>query len=246
MKYVAVALVLLSMPIAFQAQAETEQSVPPISIGVRGGFGSYVMSDANVLISDLNDLLVALRFDELSSFAGGPTGGAELRVRITPHIAASLTMDFLYEGSKVGLEVVGEEFKEVELWGSTVPITARVLYVAANPKNRKLVYSAGGGISYLWLGRLKAQAAEIIPFTYPYYRTGDGDGIGFQASGGIEYFAKPWLSVGGELGYRYAKISEIKMNDTGEVALTMNGDKMSLDFSGFGVVACIRFHPFGQ
>jgi opacity protein-like surface antigen len=243
MKYAVIASLLLSIPFAVQAQAQTEPAIPFVSVGVRGGLGSYVMNDMNVIIQDINDLLLAQRFDELKRVGSGPLGGGELRLRMLPYLALSMTTDYLYQASKVELMIVGEEFLEVELVGSITPITARVLYIAKNAKNPNIVYNAGAGISYLWLGRYKE--------TYPSddgtgslltVRTADGNAMGFELTAGAEYFVKPWLSVGGELLYRYAKISEFIYNDNSEPVLMANGKDMSLDFSGFNVLACVRFH----
>lgn len=246
MKYIVVAALLLAMPLAVRAQTETEPTIPFLSVGIRGGLGSYVMSDMNVAINEVNDQLLRDRYDELRTFSSGPLGGGELRVRVLPYLALSLSIDYLFESSKVDLEIVGEEFREVEIYGSTVPLTARVVYVAMNPGNPNLVYTVGGGLSYLWLGRLRTQSAEIIDtyFPSPFYRTADGDALGFQALGGVEYFFRPWLSVGGELLYRYAKISELTYNDNSQPVLMSNGEKISLDFSGFNIMACVRFHRF--
>jgi hypothetical protein len=236
MKYVVVASLLLSTLVFFHALAEAQPAIPLISVGIRGGLSTYAMSDMNVVINEINDLLLALRFDELKTFGSGPNGGGELRIRIRPHIALSATAEYLYQSAGVDLERVGEQFQRVELHASTVPITGRVLYVVSNAKNPKLVYTMGGGISYLWLGRLKTG----IPS--PYYRTADGNGIGLQALGGVEYFVRPWASVGGELLYRHAKISELTYNDDGSPVLMSNGQKMRMDFSGVCFNACVRFH----
>jgi len=233
------------MLLIFQAPAEAQPAVPLISIGIRGGLSTYAMSDMNVAINDVNDALDAQRFDELKDFGSGPTGGGELRVRVRHNIAVSLTVDYLYETSKVGLEVVGQQFRELEIHASTMPITARLLYVTSNPKNSKLVYSMGGGISYLALGRLKTQSSEIIVpsehFPSPFLRTADGKGMGFQALAGVEYFVRPWFSVGGELSYRRAKISEISYNDNGAPVL-VGDQEISMDFSGVCFNSCLRFH----
>ncbi|MCX5800504.1 MAG: hypothetical protein NTX17_03875 [Candidatus Eisenbacteria bacterium] len=244
MKYVVAASLLFSMLLSCQALAVAESVIPPISIGIRGGFSTYTMSDMNVAVNEVNDVLAPRNFDELNDFGSGPSGGGELRIRALPNIALSATIEYLYESTKVGLEIVGETFRELEIHASTVPVTGRVLYVVSNAKNPKLVYTVGAGISYLWLGRLKTESAETIPvyFPSPYLRTADGDGIGLQASGGVEYFVRPWVSVGGELLYRHAKISELTYNDNGAPVLMSNGQKMSLDFSGICFNSCIRFH----
>ncbi|KPJ61355.1 MAG: hypothetical protein AMJ46_01210 [Latescibacteria bacterium DG_63] len=243
MKYIVIASLLLSMPFAVQAQAQTEPAIPFLSGGVRGGLGSYVMSDINVVIQEINDVLLAADFDELDRFGSGPLGGGELRLRLLPYLALSMTVDYLYQSSRVELMIVGGEFLEVELVGSATPITARVLYVAKNSSNPNLVYTAGGGISYLWLGRYKeTYPGEGTGSQLLLQRTADGDALGFQVLAGAEYFVRPWLSVGGELLYRYAKISEFTYNDNSEPVLMSNGESMSLDFSGFNVLACVRFH----
>jgi|GEM_PF-3172234 len=244
MRYVVVALLLLSTLCGFQALATAQSTIPLISVGVRGGLSSYVMSDVNVAINSVNDVLLAERFDELNEFGSGPMGGGEIRIRVRPDIALSVTAEYLYESSKVGLEIVGQQFRELEIRASTVPITARVLYVASNAKNPKIVYTLGGGISYLWLGRLKTQSSPTIEVYFPssYLRTADGSGVGFEAAGGAEYFVRSRLSVGAELLYRYAKISELTYNDTGGPVLNESLKEINLDFSGISFNACIRFH----
>jgi hypothetical protein len=249
MKHLVVALILLALTVGSRAQA-AEPAIPLVSIGGRGGFAGYVMSDMNVAISNVNDVLTdpRNRFDELNKFGSGVTGGGDLRIRVLPHLALSFTIDYLYESAKVGLEVVGEEFREVDIHASTVPVTARVLYVVRNAERSGLVYTMGGGISYLWLGRLRTQSsesiAEISIFPSAEYRTADGDGIGAQVMGGVDYFVKPWLSVGGELVYRYAKISELTYNDNGDTVVSADGNKLTLDFSGFNMLVCVRTHMF--
>jgi hypothetical protein len=244
MKYLVVAAFLLSIPFATLVQAQTEPAVPLLSVGVRGGVGNLVMSDMNIAINEVNDVLLDQRYDELNTFGSGPMGGGELRIRILPYLALSMTIEYLFESSSVDLEVVGEEFRELEIYCSTVPITARALYVARSSKDPKMVYVLGGGFSYLMLGRLRTQSAETINVHFPSaeYRTADGDGYGFQFFGGAEYFFRPWLSVGGELLYRHSKIGELTYNDNAELVTMSGGEKMTLDFSGFNFLACIRFH----
>lgn len=247
MRYLAVGFLFLAMICGFQALAAAQQAIPFVSVGFRGGLSSYVMSDVNVAINSVNDVLLAQRFDELNEFGSGPMGGGELRVRVRPHIAASVTIEYLYETSKVGLEIVGQQFRELEIHASTVPITARVLYVASNAKNPKIVYTLGGGLSYLSLGRLKTQSSPTINPTNQLFpsselRTADGTGVGFQAAGGAEYFVRPRLSVGAELLYRYAKITNLTYNDNGDRVLNDAGKKIDLDFSGISFSACIRLH----
>jgi hypothetical protein len=241
MKHVVVASLLLTMLFVFQAPAVAQPVIPLISAGIRGGVGTYAMNDMNVIINEENDVLVAWRFDELKTFGSGAIGGGELRIRIRPHLALSATAEYLYQSASVDLERVGEQFLRAELHASTVPITGRVLYVVSNPKNPKLVYTMGGGVSYLWLCRLKT-ARPSQPYSLLYPRTADGSGLGVQAVGGLEYFVLPWISVGGELLYRYAKISDLTYNDNGAPVLMSNGQKLGLDFSGVSFSACVRFH----
>jgi len=247
MKRFAIAFLVLAMFAPAAARA-AEGTIPLVSLGVRGGMGSYVMGDMNVAVNEVNDILTdpRYRFDELEKFGNGPSGGAELRVRILPYLALSVTADYLFESSKVGLEVVGEEFKEIDVHASTVPVTVRVLYVVRNATKPKLFYTMGAGVSYLTLGRLRTESAPIIDLDFPRveYATADGDGIGMQILGGAEYFVRPWLSVGGELLYRYARISELTYTNNGPPVLMNDGGKLSVDFSGFNVSACFRAHLF--
>ncbi len=247
MKYSAVAVALLALVLATGARAEGP-GVPLLSFGIRGGVGTYVMSDMNVAINDVNDIVTDPNnfYGEVALFGSGPIGGGEVRVRVLPQVAASVTVDYLFEASSLGLEAVGQEFEEIDLHASTVPITLRVLYVARNENRPNLVYTAGGGVSYLWLGRLRTQSSQIVnvPFPETDYRTADGSGVGAQVVAGAEYFVRPWVSVGGELFYRYAKISELKYTHNDQPVRMSNGEKLSLDFSGFNASVCIRTHLF--
>jgi len=247
MKRCAIALLVLALFAPAAARA-AEGTIPMLSLGLRGGMGSYTMGNMNVEVNEINDILTdpRNRFDEMDKFGSGPIGGGELRVRILPYLALSVTAEYLYEGSKVGLEVVGEQFREINVHASTVPVTVRVLYVVRNATKPKLFYTMGAGVSYLTLGRLRTESAPIIDLDFPRveYATADGDGIGMQLIGGAEYFVKPWLSVGGEVLYRYAKLSELTYNDNGQTVLMNDGGKLSVDFSGFNVSACFRAHRF--
>ncbi len=247
MKRCAMALLVLVLFAPATARA-AEGTIPLLSLGVRGGMGSYVMSDMNVGVNEVNDILSdpRNRFDELEKFGNGPIGGAELRVRVLPYLALSVTTEYLFESSKVGLEVVGEEFREIDLHASTMPVTVRVMYVVRNATKPKLFYTMGAGVSYLTFGRLRTESAPIIDLGFPRveYATADGSGVGAQFLGGAEYFVRPWLSVGGELLYRYAKISEMTYNDNDQTVLMNDGGKLSVDFSGFNVSACFRAHLF--
>lgn len=247
MKRCSTALLVLALFAPTVALA-AEGTIPLLSLGLRGGMGSYTMGDMNVEVNEINDVLSdpRNRFDELSTFGNGPIGSGELRVRILPYLAVSVTAEYLFESSKVGLEVVGERFREINIHASTMPVTFRVLYVVRNATKPKLFYTMGAGISYLTLGRLRTESAPIIDMNFPRveYATADGSAVGMQALGGAEYFVKPWLSVGGEVLYRYAKISELTYNDNNQTVLMNDGRKLSVDFSGFSVSACFRAHLF--
>ncbi|MBN1505043.1 MAG: outer membrane beta-barrel protein [Candidatus Eisenbacteria bacterium] len=249
MKRCAIAvLVLATFMFAPAAARAAEGTIPLVSFGLRGGMASYTMGDMNVEVNDINDILTdpRNRFDELEKFGSGPVGGAELRVRVLPYLAVAVTTEYLFESSKVGLEVVGEEFREIDIHASTVPVTLRVMYVVRNATRPKLFYTMGAGVSYLTLGRLRSESAPIIDLDFPRveYATADADGMGMQLFAGAEYFVKPWLSVGGELLYRYAKLSELTYNDNDQPVLMNDGSELAVDFSGFNVAACFRAHLF--
>jgi hypothetical protein len=67
----------------------------------------------------------------------------------------------------------------------------------------------------------------------------EGSGGLFELFAGGDYWAAPQFALTGSAGYRYAKITENKID--GEIIYLGNGEKETIDYSGIYVRAGFKF-----
>ena len=196
-------------------------------IGGTGSWATYSMSDVNDDIGDINAQLAGsgLSMAEIKSgFGFGATLGGDVG-----RWSVGVGYDRLLARSEVG-DAAGTLTYDfpAHAWRAFgeyhAPSSAQVF-----PR----ISVAGGLVSESGSIELTAPTLGSL--------TGDLEGMGplFEACISSDWWAAPQFAVTGSLGYRYAKIGEIKIQ--GQTLLNTDGSEYTMDYGGFIARLGIKF-----
>jgi hypothetical protein len=191
------------------------QNQPWLAGGV--GFHTYGMSDLSDNIAELNAANAPFSLDEIhSGFGFGGMVGVDM-----PTVSLALGYERLTGSSSVNDDTGSIEYK--------VPANLYMAQAVYRPA------SLGGGLK-LGLGvgaGLVSSAAEINTTTTGFgtdTQKLDGKGGAFAAFATADFDLGPHFALTPSVGYRYAKIGEVKSD--GVVQTNLDGSKFTLDYSG--------------
>ncbi len=211
---------LMLMPALAFAQAR-----PWVQIG--GGFSTHTMGDVNDVISSLNSE-VGVGMDKVNK--GFSFNGA-FGVDIAPKFAVGVSYDRLMASSE--LKVLGISYKW-DLPANHFRAFGQYM-LAKTPKNTAFL-EAGVGV-------IKASGKETLAGTgvNDLSEERNGTAATFEGALGGEFIASPQVSIVGTVGYRYAKISEVKDQTDAVMYLPDGTTKATLDYSGLAIRAGLKF-----
>jgi len=198
----AAVLAVLALPAVAGAQ-----SVPWIAAGV--GFHTYDMSD-------VNDLLVGTPIDKITKgFGFGAGVGMDL-----PKVTLAATYERL-----TGSTDYSDPTGSIKFDMPANLFMAQAIY--RFPSTGKFSMGIGGGIGYLSTGAeisltLTGIGSDSTPL--------EGSSAAYAAFLAGDWKVGQKVSLMPMLGYRYAKISEVKSD--GEVIYNSDGSKFEIDYSG--------------
>ena len=186
-------------------------------LGVAGGFHTFRMGDVNSEIDQINGAIAPLHMDGISSGFGL---GAAIGVDLNPEATLEVAYERLLASSKVGDATGSLDYKL-----PANEFTFRATFRQATEASFAVGFGAAAG--------LVSSAGEVILLV-----SGAGSASGHISGSGpaLEGFVSgdwrvaPRFVVTPHLGFRYAKISETKVE--GQVIYNPNGSKYSLDYSG--------------
>jgi len=215
---VAVAVMAVAAPVA----AQVEKKVQPW-FQATAGFGTYGMGTVNEDIGGFNDYY-GTDVSEIKS-------GMGLGAGVGCDLFGSLRVGFHYQR----LFAKGEE--ETRDYAVKFEMPANVLFLSVEflPKmtsSVQLGIGASGG-AVIESGRIVLGTAESIGFINI---TGSGTYVDVHAS--LDLPLGKVFTLTEVAGYRYAVISDVKMND--EPALTADGQPYEIDYSGLILAASLR------
>ena len=217
-----VAAVAVMMAGAAPVSAQVAKKVEPW-FQATAGFGTYGMGTVNGDIGDFNDYYGTDVSEVKSGMGLGVGAGCDL--------FNSLRVGFHYQR----LFAKGEE--ETRDYSVNYDLPANVLFLSVEflPKMNSSVQlgiGASGG-AVIESGRIVLGTAESIGFINI---TGSGTYVDVHAS--LDLPLGKVFTLTEVAGYRYAVISDVKMND--EPALTGDGQPYELDYSGLILAASLR------
>ena len=188
-------------------------------LGGHGSLAKYNMSDVNGDIGNVNAIVAPFGL-EMNEINGGTGLGVAFGLELRSGLSIGLGYDRLFGSSEVG-----------DASGSIkYDFPADAFRVFGQ-------YSfSGAGASGIYLGGsaglIRDAGSVTVAVTGTGSVSGDVEGSGglFELFAGGDWWAGARFALTGSGGYRYAKISENKVN--GDTVYLANGQKESIDYSG--------------
>lgn len=174
---------------------------------------------ANESMGDLNDLLSASNLSAMHQAIGG---GGSIAYGFNDNVMVGINVDYLYASSDTANTGGGNDF-HLRFPLLETALTASYVWWDAMPS---IDTKATLGLAYENLNG--SDASNAPGFTSANYTA---SGLGIFGTVGAEWFLKPQLSLGLDVGYRYVRLSPIAVSTGGNV-LTAGGSNAVADFSG--------------
>jgi len=171
-------------------------------------YGIVSMSDVNKIFNEINrwtKLYYPEETDELENLCGGLDFFFEGRFFIFPEIALGLEVGRIVRDSDL---ILVTEHGRMDLKSSGFPLTLNG-YLYPLPENEISPYIRGGIGMLFYSEKLRA-----VENGDKYEGKYSGTGLVFRLAGGAEYFFLSSLSIGGEIGYKIAKVRTIKVKES--------------------------------
>ena len=199
---------------------------PWLAAGIGGS--TYAMGDVNDDIGSINALLAGsgLKMDEITK---GLNFGASGGVDLGNGFGVGIGYDRLTANTKIS-DFSGSI--EYDMPANLYRALGRYSF-ANTGKTRGFLETAIGLVTPAGEVRLIAIGigSEIGKI--------EGSGVAFEAGGGGEIWAGPQIALVGGVGYRHAKVSDVKI--AGSSVYTASGDAYTIDYSGLFVRAGLMF-----
>jgi hypothetical protein len=194
-------------------------------VSFHGGWASYSMSDINDLIADNNKAANATTGPQLDKIDNALGFGAAVGYESDKGSSVVVGYD--------RLSAVSEASSAAGSVKLSIPANAfRLTGEFAFPRASNLKPLLGGSLGYLM------EAGTFSATGQPDERV-TGPGALGELFGGARYqLSRRGFSVGGSVGYRYAKIDEIRSD--GSAGENADGSNLSIDFSGVFVRLDLR------
>lgn len=209
----------LVVPVLLVLLASPAIARPGPWIGASGSWGTYTMSDVNDEVTAINALLAGtgLSMDEINNgFGFGGAAGIGIADRIS--------LGFGYERLSASTDV-GDASGSLEY---DFPANAfRLLGQYDFPTTSTFVGHVGFGVGFVTeAGSVTVSASGVGS------QSGDVSGSGglFEGLIGGELWAAPQFAITMDGGFRYAKVSEVKVEDV--VVRNADGSKYTIDYTG--------------
>jgi hypothetical protein len=187
-------------------------------VGLNGGFNTHSMSDFNTLsAADWNGAAIST----------GEQAGIDVKYRIVENWLAGIEGNYLFVGNSTSQG--GGETTKANLDATEILLDGSYIFPSVA---QGLDLRIGVAV-----GMLMLTGADIATTGDYYSGTTDLSGSGFDGKVfiGGDYYFNPSLSLGLDLGYRYAAASPITAKGGGSSSTWQNsaGKDQSVDYSGF-------------
>lgn len=186
------------------------------------GLSTFAMDDFNKDIDDINTLMTSFGVSgKAEKIIGGLTAGGGLQYGVLDNLLIGAEVEGLMAGSKTDFTALGQKVT-FEL---SMPATAVGAFIkGVLPAGNKFFFTGGIGVDYISLaGAIKVTHSDDVTFT--------GSGMGFRILVGGQVLFTEMFGLGLDLGYRIAKITELKDKD-GKIFKKSDNTNESADYSG--------------
>lgn len=198
--------------------------------GVAGnaGYALYAMNNVNSDIDNVNNFVTSLGGSSLEKITGGLNVNASVFYGLTDYLL--LGMEFGGLNAYTENEAFPGELQSYYVSGLEFGVFGKAVF----PVEETFLWTLGLGLIGVTTSDAEYHLAGTGGGTL--VQTYKGTAAGVKIMGGGEWFLTPYMAVGAEIGYRYAKIEEV--TDRDEIARWVNGDgsNFTIDYSG----------PYGQ
>lgn len=207
----AFSILLLALAVSAPATAPAAALKPWVALD--GSLGRYSMGDVNRQLDALNlDLIGTSLY--LSPIANGPGCGVSAGVDIGPGFSFGIGYDRLFASSGIADTA---RYTKLTLPANTVRGLVEYAFPRKGPVGAHIGAAAG---RLMVTGQLVGDSVFQVRGTAPL----------FEVYLGGDWKAQPRCALFATVGYRYARVKEVKVN--GRVELNPDGSKQRLDYGG--------------
>jgi len=200
-------------------------------VGVFGnvGYALFGMQDVNDEIDLINDAITLTGGETADKIHGGLNAGGGVMIGVTDYLLVGAEANYLWANTKAKFGS-SDEYK-LELPGLEVGVFAKL----AMPLAEQMLISVGAGLEYYWvMGKSSATGLD---------QDIKGSNLGGKVMVGGEYFLLPeFMSLGVDIGYRFAKITEVKDQEDQVIPKTLGTDNFTVDYSGPFFLGTVRVY----
>ncbi|MBN1596253.1 hypothetical protein JW933_10035 [candidate division FCPU426 bacterium] len=246
--------VLLTAVCLFGLSQQTAQAIPSLAgkfiFSLNPGIGFYAPDDMNRLLQDTHSAFMGVVPSEtLKPITLGLDLGTSLQYALMDFLILGLDVTYLVADTSAKATTGVASPPQDQYYIVSLPaLEIGVLIKTALPLGSSWLLSAGAGGSYLSLagagerlesrGRLTGlvYSSSSIPYS--------AATLGYQVRGGLDFFIWEWLSLGVEVGYRWAKFEEVQACIDSRSITLKNPDNsnFTLDYSGVFTHYAFRFY----
>src|SRR5262245_28781949 len=208
---------VMAVLLALLSPATARAQIKRFWLAPAGGFHTYRLGDVNSEIDQINVAVAPLHMDNIKS---GFSYGAAAGVDLNPAATLEIAYDRLLGSAKVGDATGSLEYNlpanEFTLRGTFRQAT-------------EATFALGFGVA---AGLVQSAGEVTLSATGSGSVTGHlkGSGPALEAFASGDWHVSPIFAITPHIGFRYAKISETKVED--QVIYNPDGSKYTLDYSG--------------
>lgn len=200
------------------------------------GYCMYAMTDINREINFINQAGMPAGGQSIDQINGGFTSGGGCAYAVMENLQLGVELGYLAAQT-------GYDSASGTNGGGYSPYTRRplangryyhlylpaleagILVKGVWPISDMILLSLGGGMDYVYLyGRKNTEVADL---------TFAGYALGYKFLAGAQYFLDNWISLGVDVGYRLAKVRQIKDADGNTLKTAFDpGADAAVDYSG--------------
>ena len=231
-------IALLALPSMAFAKEKTQFGITGF-----GGYNTYKMTDLNDEISILNTDLTTIGA-KLDDVKHGIDLGGGLCAWVSKDFLVSAEYERLFAKTSTDGNYLGTPYSlELKIPANAISLSGGYYF----PSPSKVRFGLGAGVGYYWTKASISATVNGSPALSDSLNEIKGHGFGFHGVGLLDYAATPQVHLGVQVGYRYAKTTELK--DKGDnviykddpVTLEATTDKMKADWSGLVARGGITF-----
>ncbi len=231
-------LALLALPSMASAKEKTQFGIYGF-----GGYNTYKMTDLNDEISIFNQDLTTIGA-KLDDVKHGIDLGGGLCAWVSKDILVSAEYERLFAKTSTDGSYLGTPYTiELKVPANAISVSGGYYF----PSTSKARFGLGAGVGYYWTKASVEATVNGSPVLSDSLTEIKGHGIGFHGVGLLDYAATSQVHLGVQVGYRFAKTTELKDSSDNviykddPVTLEATTTKLKADWSGLVARGMVTF-----